>query len=175
MLKILIIIILMIVGIQDTPPKRGTIDKHFIPYIEQWNQDARRFLGKDYKMPTITIVFGKVDAFKLSMAGRPIGVCSPIPFDRFIMIDREYWDTISTQSREQLLFHELAHCTLSRLFHTKDMISEYRPISIMHPYLIMSGTTYYIYREYYIKELFTKNIGRTYWHAVITQIKNLIY
>jgi hypothetical protein len=75
---------------------------------------------------------------------------------RYIVLDSEYWDQADTYERESLLFHELGHCVLDK-DHNSEMISEYyflnyRPKSIMHPY---SFYQYRLYRDAYIKELFT--------------------
>lgn len=67
-----------------------------------------------------------------------------------ISINRKFWDTVGDLQREQLLFHELAHC-LYGLGH-EEAWEEGRPLSIMHPSLVQERT-YATYRLEYHQEL----------------------
>ena len=104
-LRIVLIVSCIATGLSKLPPKHGFIDKEFNAYLKQWVKDAKIYKGENYSLPTITIIFGKVDIFRTSFDGSPIGVCVPIPFAPFIMIDKDYWKWHSEGEREQLLFH----------------------------------------------------------------------
>jgi hypothetical protein len=93
--------------------------------------------------------------------GKTLGVCygfrMPILF-RSIKIDKDYLESGSFYQIESTVFHELAHCVLD-LEHTEEMKGKYifiRPKSIMYPY---SFFQYSLYREEYIKELFSRKPG----------------
>ena len=70
-----------------------------------------------------------------------------------VKINRALWLTLSAGSREELIFHELGHCALSRN-HNSTVISGV-PTSIMFPYHL--GTIYQDPTNYphYISELFS--------------------
>ncbi|HUH74687.1 MAG TPA: hypothetical protein VLZ75_09785 [Chitinophagales bacterium] len=84
----------------------------------------------------------------------------------FIDTTSANWRT-SDFSREQLVFHELCHCILNR-GHNNDTLLNGNPASIMKP----TGETLYgsvlneFKREYYIDEMFDKNVGSPAWAQI---------
>lgn len=86
--------------------------------------------------------------------------------DREIKIDRGYWHIIDSDTKEQLIFHELGHCALDRMHEediltiTKDGEMHNYPKSIMYPYNF-SGEFYNLLKDYYIQELINPENGLT--------------
>jgi len=80
-----------------------------------------------------------------------------------IRINPDYWYNISQYQKEQLMFHELAHC-IYKLQHDTTIVTlrTYNnkmkcPKSIMYP--ILFDTCYNNYRTYYLEELRNKIKG----------------
>jgi hypothetical protein len=114
------------------------IDDEFIPYVNKFEY----FYGSKVSS---SIVF--VD----KLEGATVGVCYKL--SNHIEIDRSYWEIITTEEQEELIFHELGHCELE-LDHNSQRFSWGCPKSIMYPNTF--STCYKQYEEYYIKELLDK-------------------
>jgi hypothetical protein len=65
---------------------------------------------------------------------------------------KSFWDSSTQARREQIIFHELGHCILSRS-HTSNKDSGEEPLSIMYP-TIFDDYHYTLNHSYYIHELF---------------------
>lgn len=90
-----------------------------------------------------------------------IAVCYSDGYKGLIEVDAWYWNRMSEVSREQLIFHELGHCSLLEMDH-RDMMVDFIdlgrrcPISIMRSYIFSQDeiTRCYIpHRLFYINEL----------------------
>jgi hypothetical protein len=84
-----------------------------------------------------------------------IGRCYYSDIYREIELDKDIWPGLDYLQREQLIFHELGHCTLD-IDHDNTSLEGGCPASIMY-YKLMPQICYKKYREYYIEELCTKN------------------
>lgn len=99
--------------------------------------------GKKVKLPTVVI--DNLDSDTLA------GYC--VHFSNKIILNSLLWSNYSYDMREQLLFHELGHCTLKRSHITSKDLSDGCPQTIMTPFL-MSKRCYKKHKQYYHKELF---------------------
>ena len=83
-----------------------------------------------------------------------------------IKVNQSQWATLSDNMKEEVIFHELGHCALGRghietriSLHDEDGTTEANvPESIMNPFLV-PGETYHKNRKFYIRELFSTEIG----------------
>lgn len=123
------------------------IDREFSHFFNEFNEEAKRYnVIPDYHKLTIT--------FSNSMPPKAIGFC--IPFSNTIMISPKSWQTLSTNSKKLLLFHELGHCTLKRDHAVATFFSPMLcPVSIMYPYITPIERCFSALKESYIRELFT--------------------
>ena len=71
---------------------------------------------------------------------------------RNVVINRAIWNGLSTNDREQLVFHELGHCVLNRPHASNYMTS------IMYPYHNAVSGRYMSNYASYMQELFNKNL-----------------
>ena len=63
-----------------------------------------------------------------------------------------YWENLDDSEKEQITYHELAHCVLGRV-HSLQKDEGNNPLSIMYPSLI-PGTAYRSQYGYFMSELF---------------------
>lgn len=75
---------------------------------------------------------------------------------RKIQIDTDYWNNITDNGKEQLIWHELGHCALN-LGHDENLITRNNfvniPESIMYPSTFGDTNFYADEKDYYFKEL----------------------
>jgi hypothetical protein len=136
----------------------------FTEDLPELNAVVARFyrLSKVYMPPDrpivpskkITIQFANLDDTVIGLCQRPIfkSVFRPI-----LTIDRNFWKTADSGTKEQLVFHELGHCALGRLHNDAvvNFLNIKVGVSIMHSYLDAVPTPLYIIeREHYLTELF---------------------
>jgi hypothetical protein len=69
-----------------------------------------------------------------------------------VSIDPTYWSVASDAQKENLVFHELGHCLLSRV-HVTTLNADGTPASMMFPYTL-AGSIYLQNHAEYIAELF---------------------
>lgn len=62
-----------------------------------------------------------------SLEGRRIGQCSVTVASRVITIDKEWWEMAPETQREQLMYHEMAHCEHGHMEHVKGQLSILNP------------------------------------------------
>lgn len=134
------------------------------PVSTDFNQYKNEFLSLASQMgatPTttnLTIVYSTTH----TTADGVLGVCSKGGSLREVSINRVYWEAWATNARkddmEQLLFHELGHCTLNRAHF--DTATSGIAQSLMNSYHVNS--VYYVANwTYYINELFNPAIAGT--------------
>lgn len=118
----------------------------FAPYVDRFEQSALVH-GLRVEVSDLVIRYGAMET------AQERGACE-ISANRppTIIIRQDTWQKMGEAEREELLFHELGHCVLSRK-HRKDIGNEGMPKSIMNPYLIR-GELYQENRDYYLRELF---------------------
>jgi len=139
-------------GPRTPEPPKG-IDPELKPYIEEFDKQAKKHAGhcKDWKKINIKIAdLRYIDPFNLKHS--IAGLCNMLTRD--IMIDRNFYNSYTKKEIEEVIFHELGHCTLRRFHYNK--LKNGTPLSIMYKYTIPEKT-YMKYRKYYLKELFRYN------------------
>ena len=90
-----------------------------------------------------------------SLPGNIIGYCDVTAPVLTIRISKKYWKHASDLEREELVFHELGHCLLSRSHKEGDIQTGNleMPTSVMKC-CGMLGPFYKLFHKYYINELF---------------------
>jgi hypothetical protein len=129
------------------------IDPELKEYVATFEKKGKRFMGADFHVPNMDIGFSRTRHLPTDDGGRIVGMCDPYIPVRTVVFDKETWPTYSDSEKEELVFHELGHCVLDR-DHDSTKIDG-MPMSIMYPY--DSIPAYPIFRDAYIKELFTKD------------------
>lgn len=103
-------------------------------------EDKRQFKNIDgslepyYRLFTerFNIQIGDVTAGLTDLSGDMAGICYQNADGRNeIKIDKAYFDAISGPQREELMFHELLHCTINAN-HNENRLEDGCPQSIMH-------------------------------------------
>ena len=134
----------------------ANVDPALVPHFRSFEQAAANF-GFNVDLSTSGIS-GKIISIN---DGNIAGTCSYSSnfSHRDIEIDKSFWDRASHLYREYIIFHELGHCYLRR-DHKEGCLQ-----SGIYQSLMRSGeggcrdnysrTT----RDYYIRELFSENIG----------------
>lgn len=118
----------------------------FSKYVYTFQDEA---LKRDKFIVTgeLTVVFGAIDIPKA------VGVCRTETFKPpKIIILEEYWRKINELMREQLIFHELAHCLINKPHNDAIGIDGY-PVSLMTTY-VPAASVYEHKREDMLNELF---------------------
>ena len=154
------IFILSFIILTSCGQHRVTQDPTLVPYTQKFMSEGRE-RGVRTSISDVSIKYGNL---------KPgiIGVCTTeytwdffkfkkVPFKKTVKVDANWWSTASEESKEQLMSHELGHCSLDqdhresyfRLSRGSQMIYK----SIMNPSHI-NPTVYSDYQEYYYDELF---------------------
>lgn len=136
----------------------GQKPSHYNVVVEmELEQYARSFeLDMGVNVTHISIRFG-------SLSGSTVGLCTSWSNgDREIIIDFEFWDYLSEDAREQLMYHELGHCAMD-LIHDATIILDPNTnsdieASIMNPYFFGNDYNWSAYRAEYKEAL--KNRAR---------------
>lgn len=131
------------------------VDPELKEYVERFEQYAREYYGESYKIPPIDIGFGDTASLSMLLNGpnyTTVGWCNKFVNPIQILIDKDSWSYYSDIRKEQLMFHELAHCALNRP-HIEVEDPENFPVSMMFP-VLLNDTLYKTYRDKYIRELF---------------------
>lgn len=139
---------LLLIGCDGSRPK--VVDTDILPYIERFEA---------YYNNTVEYSVTFTDTMDNPAW---VGVCYIYETgNRNVEINRHYWEDASDNEKEELIFHELGHCTLNR-DHRSDKIAYKNssvPISIMYPYVFGHATYYEERKTEYIEELFHGNVG----------------
>ena len=93
---------------------------------------------------------------KLDDDAEVIGFCRKIGPVKLIKINSAFWATATYTEKEELVFHEMAHCVLNRDHCNERTEDKSRFVSIMSEY---SGPKidYLTNRDEYVQELFSKH------------------
>jgi hypothetical protein len=122
------------------------------------NEAAKRGLNLERDRSALKIEFGR-------LAGRNSGSCRPDSYPKIITLDSITWKHINSRQKESLLFHELAHCLL-----TRSHCNETFGFGECKSWMRESEKTCSInlqnsaWREYYLDELFTSTQSMPYWY-----------
>ncbi len=142
---------------KDEPTYDVAID--FQPYVDRFvDQAAQRGIEIDFADTGLSIVFRKAAQTESS------GVCRG---NHEIEIEKLFWDDLTDEEREGLIFHELGHCELDRR-HRNDLLSNGEWASRMRGSPIpdeLSAVINYTEerRAYYIEELFNEDAAEPDW------------
>lgn len=120
-------------------PPTWAVEDIFVPYVQE-------FIDEGYSRGVETshnLVVVMRDSFSYTTSPNTVGLCSYPNKERaypLVEIKRSYWEAVDTDSKRELLFHELGHCLLLR-GHTSDSayvpsLSKSVPLSIMNPYVL---------------------------------------
>lgn len=129
------------------------VDSTFMPYVQNFELAAQAE-GVSMKITDLIIEFGSTPSMNET------GVCEIATNETpKVTINQRIWNTLSNTDRQEVIFHELGHCTLRRR-HQEGEIMGFNnttriPASIMYPYRI-PGTTYQAHIDHYHEELFSK-------------------
>ncbi|MBT7609052.1 MAG: hypothetical protein HN576_04810 [Bacteriovoracaceae bacterium] len=131
-----------------------TTENGFLSYIVTFENHAKTELNNpSFVVADIPINFGDTENTSY------VGVCfSYSNGDKEIIIDKEWWDSVSPTSRESLIFHELGHCALNRVHNEEEIVKSGKTVrsSIMHPGVV-SAIDYNTYKPGYLHELYTSD------------------
>lgn len=136
---------------QSSVAKVVQIDPELAPYVEMFEQDAKR-LGKHITIDNLVVQFG--DTGKDSY----IAVCKvSSQTNPTIIFSTKFYNYYKKQGMftdiEQVVFHELGHCVLGlNRNDTRDQKTD-NPVSVMNTYHF-SGDLYNEFRNNYLMQLF---------------------
>ena len=131
---------------------KTNIDSEFVPYVNRFVEYTREN-GLNVSTKGLILERKVLDR-------QTLGVC--YLGQKTVYINSLYWGrhmTVYPYSKEQLIFHELAHCLLKRGHKENSMPSSVGdiPSSIMYP-TFFSSHFYLANYSYYVLELFNPNI-----------------
>ena len=150
-----LVLIIIAVAPSAVKPKEG-IDEELQSYFVSFGEFGEYYLGDKFQMPEINAsIDPRYDAQRFETAeDGVIGWCDWNHRPHQMIINKQFWDAATPTEREMVIFHELGHCVLYRK-HLNDARPDGSPVSLMR-YTIYSPTTYNNNRDYYLRELFTK-------------------
>ncbi|NBB19935.1 hypothetical protein GVN20_11285 [Runella sp. CRIBMP] len=140
------------------------------PYVQAFVKEAK-LRGLELKIDNLIVEFAQPDANYIC------GMCKGVQAHQkhiILGIQEFCWKEATTQTREGLVFHELAHCYLARL-HTSKAFADGTYASLMNPdntevysiclYPIDNGNDCdkRARRQYYIDELFDETTPTPAW------------
>lgn len=115
--------------------------------------DRFQAISKKYKVKTSPV--------KISFTTDILHPAECRRFSNVIFVNKKWWDNLSPLdliSKEFVLFHELAHCSLNQTSHRNEVFLEYKLSILNKNYKYPIDTYYYSkYRKEYLEELFTKD------------------
>lgn len=124
------------------------IDSAFHPIVEMFIYEAKS-RGRLVDLTNLSMTFGNIRSKKTD---KTVGYCARDPLGGMtIKIHIPTWKVMDEYQKEELIFHELAHCLIGR-DHCKKK-NKHGPISMMFPKLLDSGY-YRENREDLLDELF---------------------
>ncbi len=132
----------------------STTDPTFSKYVQEFEHNGRRILNDgSFSVGDVPVNFGDTENPNFQ------GVCFEYPDGtKEVIIKRSWWDNVSEEYRESLIFHELGHCRLGRdhldTVWFKEETGEEHKHSMMNTIIVSPGT-YKDHKEQYQKELFT--------------------
>ena len=125
------------------------VDSQLKPYADNFMVDALA-RGKNLDASDMSIIFGLEDVSDMDV----VGMCRSRGFEHRIEIRKYVWDMLTTEEKEMLVYHEMAHCLLKRNHCNKKIRNV--PVSIMSSMMI-DYSVYKFNRDKYVDELFDKN------------------
>lgn len=145
-------------------------DPTLLPYTKAFVSEGQS-RGHGASFSDVSIKYG-------SLRPGVIGVCiteyqwdilkfKKVPFKKTVKVDATWWQTASSESREQLMSHELGHCALDQDHRTELLVVRDSNLfylgrgsiakSLMHTGSLPPDM-FFRYKEYYYDELFNPNV-----------------
>ena len=127
------------------------IDSNLSWFVKSFVNEANK-RNKTIDLSYVSVQFSN----KLDNDTEVIGFCRVVGPVKLIKINASYWSSATYSEREELIFHEMAHCLLKREHCNEKTDDGSRYVSIMSEY---SGSKieYMANREEYVEELFSKH------------------
>ena len=124
------------------------LDSQFNPIIKSFIYEAR-LRGHLVDLTNVSMTFGNI---RVKKSDRTVGYCARDPMGGMVIkINISTWDDLGPYQKEELVFHEMAHCLIGREHCRK--VDKVGPISIMFPQ-VLSEAYYKEHREELVDELF---------------------
>ena len=139
-MKRLTILAILLSGCGQAPI--GVVDPLMAPYFARFSQ-------------AIGVDVSEISGRFANLSGATVGLCTVSGQGKLIQIDPTNWDKAGDDEREEILFHELGHCSMN-LVHIPElqlMNSYLCPVSIMYPYDFGKTNCYKNNKPYYYAEL----------------------
>jgi len=142
-------------------------DLYLKEYLLDFFEEAHQFREwKDLRIDSLDIRFNEGFPLQPDSKTHVIAQCNDMVWpngtitNRSITIDQPYWNALSSTHKKVLLFHELGHCYLNR-DHNDNMLQDGEIESIMHSSLDIHDWYFEAHKEFYLKELFTKEVDKS--------------
>lgn len=149
----------------EEPESRVEVSPEFRPYVRLFEQEAaKRDIFFDFEESGLEILLGP------TRVDNAAGVCRG---DGSIEIEKNVWNNYSDAGKEQLIFHELGHCVLSRP-HRNTVLNNGEWGSIMRGSPIPENRGVAVNysgrrKQYYVDELFDENTPFPDWVDITRQ------
>jgi len=107
-----IIISLFIIGLKPTKLANDIPSESLTPYIEEFAKNNKDIVSMEEINKYLTISYGDLNNSNSILENRTIGLCS-MPFfgsKGSVTIDSNFWLHASTERKNGLILHEMAHC-----------------------------------------------------------------
>ena len=141
MIKLILVLSLFVMGCSRTIPS-VFIDKEFIPYVEMYKVDKKLYTGIS-KIKRINIKFNQTPKGFIGVC-RIFGILT-----RTIEVNPDYWNNVSDNARQELIYHELGHCDL-------DIFRHVDSDSLMNAYTTR-GRLFDLDKKFFIELLFKEH------------------
>lgn len=177
---LILLLLLTLLGITCSKDNAGVIEIHpkFQIYVDRFIEEAaKKGRAIDFSDTGLSIEFR--DAVDVETGG----VCRS---NHQIEIEKFYWEELTDDEKEGLIFHELGHCELGR-GHRNDTLPNGEWTSRMRGDPIPDGLSAVIHysgvrRQYYIDELFDESVPVPEWtrympdyHQIMESQKNPLF
>lgn len=128
-------------------------DAELMPYLDQFVSDAESIGRVVTLTKDLSLTFGNTE---LDPNKKWVGYCQRTSKVNYIVIDRKYFESVSLDDREALLYHEFGHCLLNREHNETCRVLNgancQEAYSLMYPKLIQN--VYGANKPWYMQELF---------------------
>lgn len=152
-MKKFLITFLLLISCSNPNSEPGVfVDNAFITHLNSFYEAG---IKRGYNTPNRTTI-----RFVEAVEGQILGFCDLST--RTIYIDKNKWYNKNIHSQELIIWHEMAHCQLGKVFHNSNVDSYGCPISILFPELWIEDIKtsdycknfYYTHKGEYLDELF---------------------
>jgi hypothetical protein len=129
--------------------KTVSIEAQFQPVVQNFLTEAQN-QGRSITIDDLVIVSVQ------GLSGETMGECELDPSGASsptIRVSQAFWDSLDSDSQEELLFHELGHCVLGRVH--RDVLNNHVPVSMMAS-AFLGSALYNANRSQYMHELFVE-------------------